>query len=88
MGQTLAVALAVRRLLTERVLRRLAQEDIDSIESEKARRYIGSLPLKPRIPPERIYPNANPEAIDLLQARCRSFDPSRIQPRLAPLSLA
>jgi len=43
------------------------EEDIDSIESEKARRYISSLPYKPPIPPERIYPNANPEAIDLLQ---------------------
>mmetsp|Transcript_35970 Transcript_35970/g.94614 ORF Transcript_35970/g.94614 Transcript_35970/m.94614 type:complete len:413 (+) Transcript_35970:54-1292(+) len=43
------------------------EEDIDSIESEKARRYISSLPYKPPIPPERIYPNANPEAIHLLQ---------------------
>ena len=44
------------------------EEDIDSIESEKARRYISSLPLKPRIPFGRIYPNANPEAISLLHA--------------------
>ena len=43
------------------------EEDIDSIESEKARRYISSLPFKPPIPPERIFPNANPEAIHLLQ---------------------
>ena len=42
-------------------------EDIDSIESEKARRYISSLPFKPPIPPQRIYPNANPMAIDLLR---------------------
>ena len=43
------------------------QEDIDCIESEKARRYISSLPVKPPIPPNRIFPNANPEAIKLLQ---------------------
>ena len=55
-----------------RALARGAQEDIDSIESEKARRYIGSLPHKPPIPPERIYPNANPEAIHLLQVPAHS----------------
>ena len=46
---------------------RVPQEDIECIESEKARRYISSLPFKPPIPPERIYPNANPDAINLLQ---------------------
>lgn len=44
-----------------------SQEDISSIEAEKARRYISSLPIKPPIPLERIYPNANPEAIKLLR---------------------
>jgi hypothetical protein len=43
------------------------EEDIDAIESEKARRYIASLPFKPPIPHERIFPNANPEAISLLK---------------------
>jgi len=43
------------------------EEDIESIESEKARRYIASLPFKLPIPPARIYPNANPDGIDLLQ---------------------
>ena len=52
------------------------QEDIDAIESEKARRYIRSLPLKPPIPPEKIYPNANPDAIELLQ-RMLIFQPSK-----------
>ena len=52
------------------------EEDIESIESEKARRYIASLPLKPPIPPERIFPNANPEAIDLLQ-RMLVFHPGK-----------
>ena len=44
-----------------------SEEDVDSIEAEKARRYIGSLPFKPPIPFERIFPNASPEAISLLQ---------------------
>jgi serine/threonine protein kinase len=52
------------------------EEDIDCIESEKARRYIRSLPFKPPIPPERIFPNANPEAIDLLQ-RMLVFHPGK-----------
>ena len=30
-------------------------------------RYIGSLPFKPPIPPERIFPNASHDAVDLLQ---------------------
>ena len=52
------------------------EEDIESIESEKARRYIASLPFKPPIPPERIFPNANPEAIQLLQ-RMLIFHPGK-----------
>lgn len=43
------------------------ETDIECIESEKARRYIRSLPFKPKIPPARIYPNANPLALELLQ---------------------
>lgn len=51
-------------------------EDIENIESEKARRYIRSLPLKPRIAFDRIYPNANPLALELLQ-RLLAFNPSK-----------
>jgi serine/threonine protein kinase len=51
-------------------------EDIDNIESEKARRYIRSLPLKPRIALDRIYPKANPLALELLQ-RLLAFNPSK-----------
>ncbi|KAG8465269.1 hypothetical protein KFE25_002576 [Diacronema lutheri] len=51
-------------------------EDIDYIESEKARRYIRSLPYKPRIPFEMIYPTANPNALDLLH-RLLLFNPSK-----------
>jgi len=51
-------------------------EDIECIESEKARRYIRSLPLKPRIPLERIYPNANPLALELLH-RLLAFNPAK-----------
>lgn len=57
-------------------MRPTAQEDIECIESEKARRYIRCLPFKPRIPPERIYPNANPLALELLQ-RMIVFHPGK-----------
>merc|ERR1719335_1106836 len=36
------------------------EEDIECIESDKARRYIRSLPYKPCIPLDKIFPNANP----------------------------
>ena len=52
------------------------EEDIQYIQSEKARRYIRAMPYKPRIPPEKIYPNANPLAIDMLQGLL-VFNPSR-----------
>ena len=42
----------------------------------KARRYIRSMPFKPPIPPEKIYPNANPLAIEILQ-KLLVFNPSR-----------
>jgi len=42
------------------------EEDIECIESDKARRYIRSLPYKPHIPTEKIFPNANPLALSLL----------------------
>lgn len=38
--------------------------------------YIRSLPIKPRIPFERIYPKANPLALDLL-SKMLTFDPAK-----------
>mmetsp|Transcript_24108 Transcript_24108/g.52601 ORF Transcript_24108/g.52601 Transcript_24108/m.52601 type:complete len:460 (+) Transcript_24108:190-1569(+) len=53
-----------------------ADDDIECIESEKARRYIRSLPFKPTIPNEKIFPNANPLALQLLE-RLLAFNPTK-----------
>jgi len=42
-------------------------EDIEQVTQEKARRYLRSLPIKPKIPFRRLFPAANPMAIDLLE---------------------
>ncbi|WFD25977.1 mitogen-activated protein kinase [Malassezia nana] len=52
---------------TESMLQRIA--------SPRAQQYIRSLPYKPRIPFEQLYPKANPLALDLLR-RLLAFDPS------------
>jgi serine/threonine protein kinase len=51
-------------------------EDIANIGSDKARRYIKQLPFKPKIPFDKIYPNASAAALDLLE-RMLTFDPDR-----------
>ena len=61
-------------LITD-VLGTPSDEDINRIGSDKARRYIRSLPFKARIPFEKIYPNASPSAIDLL-SKMLTFDPA------------
>lgn len=53
-----------------------SEADLQFIDNPKARRYIKSLPYSPRIPLARLYPGANPLAIDLLQ-RMLIFDPSK-----------
>ena len=53
-----------------------ADDDIECIESEKAQRYIRSLPCKPPIPVEKIYPNANPMALSLLKSML-TFNPGK-----------
>lgn len=45
------------------------------IASPRAQQYIKSLPFKPQIPFEQIFPEANPQALDLLR-RLLAFDPS------------
>lgn len=51
-------------------------EDLESIQNEKSRQYVGNLPFKPKVPFSAIYPDADPQAIDLLE-RLLTFDPAR-----------
>merc|ERR1719226_232835 len=51
-------------------------EDLNCIINEKARSYLQSLPFKPKIPWDRLYPNAHPQALDLLE-RMLTFNPHR-----------
>ncbi|KAF8796993.1 Mitogen-activated protein kinase 1 like protein [Argiope bruennichi] len=43
-----------------------SQEDMYCIINEKARTYLQSLPRKPKVPWTSLYPNANVQALDLL----------------------
>eukprot|EP00163_Fabomonas_tropica_P015166 TRINITY_DN2770_c0_g1_i2.p1 TRINITY_DN2770_c0_g1~~TRINITY_DN2770_c0_g1_i2.p1 ORF type:complete len:369 (+),score=75.72 TRINITY_DN2770_c0_g1_i2:386-1492(+) len=52
------------------------EEDIANIGSEKARNYIRSMPYKVKIPFGKIYPNASPAALDLLD-KMLTFDPRK-----------
>ncbi|KAF7829635.1 mitogen-activated protein kinase-like protein NTF3 [Senna tora] len=52
------------------------EEDIEFIDNPKAKKYIKSLPYSPGTPLTRLYPNAHPLAIDLLQ-KMLVFDPSK-----------
>ena len=45
------------------------------ISSDKARRYIRSLPVSPRVDFAKLYPDADPSAIDLID-KMLAFDPS------------
>ncbi|KDQ18940.1 hypothetical protein BOTBODRAFT_28421 [Botryobasidium botryosum FD-172 SS1] len=51
------------------------ERSIQRIGSEKAQAYIRSLPLKKQIPFVKLYPHADPLALDLL-AKMVAFDPS------------
>ncbi|KIZ03810.1 extracellular signal-regulated kinase1/2 [Monoraphidium neglectum] len=52
------------------------EEDIQFVSSEKARRYLRSLPRCPRADFQELWPQADPQALDLL-SRMLVFDPSR-----------
>ena len=52
------------------------EADMDFISSPYARKYIASLPRKPKVDFAALYPDANPLAIDLLE-RTLVFDPRR-----------
>uniref|UniRef100_A0A7S0ZER1 Mitogen-activated protein kinase n=1 Tax=Timspurckia oligopyrenoides TaxID=708627 RepID=A0A7S0ZER1_9RHOD len=51
-------------------------EDMQHIHSERARRFVESLPQKAGVPLDRLFPNASPEAVDLL-SRVLVFDPAK-----------
>uniref|UniRef100_A0AC35TN64 Mitogen-activated protein kinase n=1 Tax=Rhabditophanes sp. KR3021 TaxID=114890 RepID=A0AC35TN64_9BILA len=52
-----------------------SEEDLASISNERARSYLLSLPQKVKKPWHRIYPNADPRAIDLLE-KMLHFNPN------------
>ncbi|XP_017301429.1 mitogen-activated protein kinase 1, partial [Diaphorina citri] len=51
-------------------------EDLSCIINEKARSYLQSLPFKPKVPWEILYPNADPNALDLL-GKMLTFNPHK-----------
>ncbi|ODV96607.1 hypothetical protein PACTADRAFT_48438 [Pachysolen tannophilus NRRL Y-2460] len=53
-----------------------SMEDYYSIKSRRAKEYIKSLPLRKKVPFDKLFPNANPLAIDLLE-KLLTFNPSK-----------
>ncbi|KAI9585406.1 mitogen-activated protein kinase ERK-A [Glossina fuscipes] len=51
-----------------------SKEDLECIINEKARNYLESLPFKPKVPWSRLFPNADPLALDLLD-KMLTFNP-------------
>lgn len=51
------------------------EETLGRIGSPRAQEYVRNLPYMPKIPFQRLFPNANPDALDLLD-RMLSFDPT------------
>lgn len=51
------------------------EETLSRIGSQRAQEYVRKLPYTPKIPFSQLYPNANPEALDLLE-RMLTFDPT------------
>mmetsp|Transcript_10804 Transcript_10804/g.37522 ORF Transcript_10804/g.37522 Transcript_10804/m.37522 type:complete len:368 (+) Transcript_10804:260-1363(+) len=52
------------------------EEDLDFIQSQKARSYIRGRPFSPKARFDALYPTANPLAVDLLQ-KCLMFNPNK-----------
>lgn len=52
------------------------EDDLEFIESQKARSYIKSLPVTSHASLQRLYPRANPSAISLLD-KMLAFDPRK-----------
>lgn len=53
-----------------------SEEDLNCIINDKARSYLQSLPHKPKIPFARLYPDADPQALDLLD-KMLTFNPNK-----------
>lgn len=53
-----------------------SQEDLNCIINEKARSYLQSLTPKPKVPWNRLYPEADPKALDLLD-KMLTFNPHK-----------
>ncbi|KAI8893078.1 kinase-like domain-containing protein, partial [Globomyces pollinis-pini] len=51
-------------------------ETLARIGSDRAQMYIKSLPFMPKVPFNQVYPNASPEAIDLID-KLLQFDPAK-----------
>jgi len=51
------------------------EETLCRIGSARAQEYVRNLPFMPKVPFPRLFPNANPDALDLLD-RMLAFDPS------------
>lgn len=51
------------------------EETLSRIGSPRAQEYVRNLPLMPKVPFQRLFSNANPDALDLLD-RMLAFDPS------------
>jgi len=63
------------RLITE-VIGTPTDDDLKNIGSDKAKRYIKTLEHKKAVPFERLYPGANPLALDLLH-KMLEFNPEK-----------
>lgn len=53
-----------------------AEETLSRIGSPRAQEYVRNLPFMPKVSFQRLFPNANPDALDLLD-RMLAFDPSQ-----------
>lgn len=62
--------------LITRVLGSPTEEDLEFIDSEKAKRYMRSLPQCQRVVLQRYYPQSNPQALDLID-RMLQFNPNK-----------
>lgn len=51
------------------------EETLSRIGSPRAQEYVRNLAYMPKVPFQRLFPNANPDALDLLD-RMLAFDPS------------
>lgn len=51
------------------------EETLARIGSPRAQEYVRNLPFMPKVPFQRLFPQANPDALDLLD-RMLAFDPS------------